>query len=260
MGAAELDMYIKDDHELAAKIATDTGRILATLKSSEVLYGDVLGNAADAVAQQFIAHALRCHRPDDAVLSEEAPPDLRRLDSRRVWIVDPLDGTREYSEPGSRADWAVHIALCIDGIPAAAAVALPAEGMTYHTGTKYQNAPARSQKPSILVSRTRPTELAAKVANAVNAELVALGSAGAKAMAVLRGEADAYLAFGAMAEWDSCAPAAVCAAAGLHVSRADGTPLVFNKKHPRTDDLVICTTEIAPMLLAAIAAHKRNGP
>jgi 3'(2'), 5'-bisphosphate nucleotidase len=249
-------MSFEDDHQLAMHIANDAGRLLMALKASAVLSNGALGDAADAVAQQFIDRAIRLHRPSDAILSEEAPPDERRLQQRRVWIVDPLDGTREYSESGNRNDWAVHVALCVDGIPTAAAVSLPAQGVTYNTGSATRYSVNEKQALRIVVSRTRPTAFAASVAMTLGADLIRMGSAGAKGMAVLRGDADAYLAIGEMAEWDSCAPAAVCTAAGLHVSRIDGTPLAFNQALPRTPDLVICRPAIAEALLAAIAIER----
>jgi 3'(2'), 5'-bisphosphate nucleotidase len=249
-------MNFDDDHQLAMQIAADAGRLLVALKGNSILANRMLGDVADAVAQQFIERSLRCHRPADAILSEEAPPDLRRLGCRRVWIVDPLDGTREYSEPGDRTDWAVHVALCTDGMPTAGAVALPAQGITYHTGNATRPVIGMEKALRIVVSRTRPTAFAARVAASIGAELITMGSAGAKAMAVVRGDADAYLATGEMAEWDSAAPVAVSTAAGLHVSRIDGTPLAFNQAVPRTPDLLICRPDLAAMLLAAITTAR----
>jgi 3'(2'), 5'-bisphosphate nucleotidase len=193
---------------------------------------------------------LRRERPDDAILSEEEAPDLARLQHRRVWLVDPLDGTREYGE--RRADWAVHVALSIDGRIADGAVAQPALNQCVCTARPPALMPEAAPL-RILVSRSRPAACAETLATAIGAVLVPMGSAGAKTLAVLRGEADVYLHQGDMHEWDSGAPAAVAQAAGLWVSRVDGRPLVFNQPTPLTPDILICHRARAPALLAAIA-------
>jgi len=191
-------------------------------------------------------HELRTARPDDAILSEEEKDNVIRCDSSRAWIVDPLDGTREYSE--GRSDWAVHVALAIDGVPTVGAVALPGLGLTLTSGAPKPLEPA-NLPPKMLVSRTRPAAEAVFVAAKIGAELLAMGSAGAKAMAVVRGEADIYLHTGGQYEWDNCAPVAVAKAAGLHVSRADGSPLVYNCANPYLPDLLICRAEFADEVL-----------
>jgi 3'(2'), 5'-bisphosphate nucleotidase len=194
--------------------------------------------------------ALRRERPDDAILSEEEADDRSRLTARRVWLVDPLDGTREYGE--RRDDWAVHVALSIDGRIADGAVAQPALGQCFCTAHPPALQPVH-RPLRIAVSRSRPASVAAQLAAAIGAELVPMGSAGVKTLAVLRGEADAYLHQGDMYEWDSGAPAAVAQAAGLSVSHLDGRPLAFNQARPITPDVLVCVPEVQAELLAAVA-------
>jgi 3'(2'), 5'-bisphosphate nucleotidase len=210
-----------------------------------------VGDAGDRLAHNLIVALLASERPDDAILSEEGRDDLGRLEVERVWIVDPLDGTREFSEPG-RSDWAVHVALAIDGTVAAGAVALPARGITL--GTDPAPAPPASWggPPRLVVSRTRPLHQALRIRDALDGEVIPLGSAGAKAMAVVLGEADVYAHAGGQYEWDNAAPAAVAAAAGLHVSRLDGSPLVYNRRDPWLPDLLICRQELVDDVLAAL--------
>ena len=245
-----------DDHGLAAHLAERAGGLLVALR--ERLVGErapaaVLRAEGDRQSQELLASGLAQARPGDAVLSEEAADDRARLDARRVWVIDPLDGTREFSEPG-RTDWAVHVALVVDERPAAGAVALPALGLTLSTLRPPRLPAARGGPPRLVVSRSRPPRQATTVADALGAELVPLGSAGAKAMAVVRGDADAYVHAGGQYEWDSCAPAAVAMAAGCSVSRLDGTPLRYNQPDPYLPDLVVCRPELAPAVLAALAA------
>jgi 3'(2'), 5'-bisphosphate nucleotidase len=237
------------DVELARHIAGVAGRILLELQQSGLFEGKALGKAGDRTANAFIMEALQAQRPNDAVLSEEEKDNAERLTASRVWIVDPLDGTREYGE--ARTDWAVHIALSIDGAPSIGAVALPGLDLTLCSGNP-QTVPPAPKKLRMLVSRTRPAAEAVAVAEALNAELVPMGSAGAKAMAVVRGEADIYLHSGGQYEWDNCAPAAVALAAGLHVSRADGTPLHYNNADTYLPDLLICRKEHAAPVLQAL--------
>jgi 3'(2'), 5'-bisphosphate nucleotidase len=239
-----------DDAALARRIATSAGKLLVELQASELFSGKELGRAGDHIANAFIMAAPRANRPDDAILSEEEANDLGRCSVSRVWIVDPLDGTREYSE--RRADWAVHVALAIDGIPAAGAVALPAVPVTLCTGAPPACGPG-GERLRMLVSRTRPAAEALAVAQKLGAELVPMGSAGAKAMAVVRGDADIYLHTGGQFEWDNCAPAAVAIAAGLHVSRVDGTPLAYNAQKPYLPDLLVCRKELAERVLNLLA-------
>jgi len=238
-----------NDVELARHIADTAGRILLELQQSGLFEGKTLGKAGDRTANAFIIEALKTNRPDDAVLSEEEKDNSERLSASRVWIVDPLDGTREYGE--ARTDWAVHIALSIDGEPSIGAVALPGLALTLCSGNP-QVVPPAPKKLRMLVSRTRPAAEAVAVAKALDAELVPMGSAGAKAMAVVRGEADIYLHSGGQYEWYNCAPAAVAIAAGLHVSRADGTPLRYNNADTYLPDLLICRKEHAARVLTAM--------
>ena len=236
------------DGELAAHLAETAGRILLAVRDSGLLPGKALGVAGDQTANQFLCHALRAQRPDDGLLSEEEKDNAERLARSRVWIVDPVDGTREYGE--AREDWAVHVGLAIDGVATVGAVALPGLGLVLRSD-RPQPLPPGNQPPRMLVSRTRPAREAVEVAEQIGAELLARGSAGAKAMAVVRGEADSYLHTGGQYEWDNCAPAAVAAAHGLHVSRADGSPLVYNCENSYLPDLLICRPEYAEQVLAA---------
>lgn len=217
------------------------------------IVGHMLGSVGDLEANKVLVEALAAERPDDAVLSEEvferASATQQRVAARRVWIVDPLDGTREFGTPG-RSDWAVHVALSVDGVPAAGAVALPAHGLVLST-PEPASAPRLDGPVRIVVSRTRPPEFAYRAAHALDAEMVPMGSAGAKAMAVVLGDADAYIHAGGQYEWDSCAPAAVAAAAGLWCSRLDGSPLRYNRPDPYLPDLVICRPELADTILTA---------
>ena len=207
-----------------------------------------IGDAGDLFAHRFIVHRIAERFPDDAVLSEEGRDDPRRLTSPRTWIVDPLDGTREYSEV-PRTDWAVHVALAIDGRVVAGAVALPARGLTLATGSALPAPQAALARPRIVVSRTRPTEHALRLAEQLDGELLPMGSAGAKAMAIVLGEADVYAHSGGQYEWDSAAPVAVAAAAGLHVSRLDGSPLIYNRPDPWLPDVLICRPELAASVI-----------
>jgi 3'(2'), 5'-bisphosphate nucleotidase len=238
-----------DDAQLAAHLAGAAGKLLVALEQDGLIDGKALGAAGDAVAHEYLVRALAAQRPDDGLLSEEGAADPARLAKNRVWIVDPLDGTREYSE--RRTDWAVHVALCVGGEAAIGAVALPGLGLVLGTADPLL-APAPPGPVKIVVSRTRPPEEATRVAVAMGAELVGMGSAGAKAMAVVRGEAHAYIHSGGQYEWDSAAPAAVAAACGLHVSRIDGSPLVYNRPDPYLPDLIVCRPEIAEAVLRAI--------
>jgi 3'(2'), 5'-bisphosphate nucleotidase len=237
------------DADLAAHLAEQAGRILLQVRASGMFSGKALGQAGDKTANEFLCHALREQRPDDGLLSEESKDTPERLSKSRVWIVDPVDGTREYGE--ERSDWAVHVALAIDGVPAIGAVALPGIGLVLRTD-KPQMVPPAPSRLRMVVSRTRPAPEAMRVAEKLGAELVEMGSAGAKAMAVIRGEADIYLHTGGQYEWDSCAPAAVALAHGLHASRVDGSPLVYNQRDVSMPDLLICRKEHARAVLDAI--------
>ncbi|GAA4486451.1 3'(2'),5'-bisphosphate nucleotidase CysQ [Rhodococcus olei] len=237
----------RSDGRSAAEIATAAGELLlarrAELQRAGADPADVR-REGDRVGHDFLVAALARRHPSDAVLSEEGADDLRRLTADRVWIVDPLDGTREFGEPG-RTDWAVHVALVEHGELVAGAVAMPALGVTYSTsGAPTPPAPSGGA-PKVVVSRTRRPEPVMAMAAALGAELVEMGSAGAKAMAVVRGDVDVYAHAGGQYEWDSAAPVAVARAAGLHVSRIDGSDPIYNQANPWLPDLLICRPELA---------------
>ncbi len=243
-----------DDHALAAHVAHEAGRLLLALRADADTEGfdpDRLRKEGDQRANRLILELLAAARAGDAVLSEESADDERRLAAERVWIVDPLDGTREFAEPG-RTDWAVHVALVIDGADLIGAVALPAEGLVLATRPAPPLPSSRQGPLRVVTSRTRMPAAASKVAEALDAELVPLGSAGVKTMAVVRGEVDVYAHAGGMYQWDSAAPVAVAAAAGLHVSRIDGSPLVYNGPEAWLPDLLVCRPELATACLEAL--------
>jgi 3'(2'), 5'-bisphosphate nucleotidase len=246
-GPAAHPLVTGSDHEAAARLATVAGEVLRAVRR-EGLEGAALKAAGDRASHEFLMAQLQARFPHDAVLSEEGRDDPARHHRDRVWIVDPLDGTREFSEP-PRTDWAVHVALVIEGAVVAGAVALPALGATLSTARPPVVPPAPRRPPRVLVSRTRPTEHARRLARHLGGELVAMGSAGAKAMSVVRGEADVYAHSGGQYEWDSAAPVAVAAAAGLHVSRLDGSPLRYNQPDPWLPDVLICRPELAPAIV-----------
>jgi 3'(2'), 5'-bisphosphate nucleotidase len=246
-----------EDHSLAARLATEAGKLLVRLRAELVARGapsDELRAEGDRQSHELLMDALAKAAPDDAVLSEEGVADPARLNAARTWIVDPLDGTREYGEP-PRDDWAVHVALVVDGTPVVGAVALPALGMTLATPDP---APARrppsDRPPRIVVSRTRPPADAQHLAEALGGELVPMGSAGAKAMAVVRGAVDVYAHRGGQYEWDSAAPVAVAAAAGLHVSRVDGRALRYNNADPYLPDLLVCRLDLAARVIEVLSS------
>lgn len=225
------------DAELAAQLAEHAGKLLMQVRASGLIADNkALGKAGDATANQFLVHAIRAMRPEDGLLSEESKDDGARLSQRRVWIVDPVDGTREYGE--GRADWAVHVGLAIDGVAQVGAVALPGAGVVLRSD-RPSPLPAAGSPLRLVVSRTRPAREAVEVARRLGAELVPMGSSGAKAMAIVRGEADVYLHSGGQYEWDSAAPVAVARAHGLWCSRIDGSPLVYNNKDVYLPDLLI---------------------
>jgi 3'(2'), 5'-bisphosphate nucleotidase len=238
-----------NDHELAARVAAAAADLLLQLRAHGASKDD-----GDRESNDLILMMLGDARPEDAILSEESRDDPVRLERERVWIVDPLDGTREFGEPG-RTDWAVHIALVVNGVPDACAVALPAQGKAVlSTAEPPSLAPPHDGKLRLLVSRTRPPDLAAYLAVRLDAELVPLGSAGAKAMAVVQGHADVYAHSGGQYEWDSAAPVGVARAAGCHCSRLDGAPLVYNRPDPYLPDLLVCRPELADAVLSSVAA------
>lgn len=280
-----------DDHELAAALAGEAGRLLLTVRAETGFAdGRALKDAGDLRSHEFLMAELARLRPGDSVLSEEGADTLVdpvRLSADRVWIIDPLDGTREFSEEG-RTDWAVHVALWERGRLAAGAVALPAQDRTLHTtatgGAVVTTTPAMGQAAStaapleasttplplpplepgrirIAVSRTRPPALLERLAVNLDAEveLVPLGSAGAKICAVLTGDVDAYVHAGGQYEWDSAAPVAVALATGAHASRIDGAEPVYNQKDPSLPDILVCHRDLGPVLLAAIRAAEDAG-
>ncbi len=250
------DRATSADHQLATEVATRAGELLVELRAKLVadgVDGRSLKDEGDRQAHLLIVDALAERvAAGDALLSEEGRDDARRLAAGRVWIVDPLDGTREFGEP-PRTDWAVHVALVVAGTPVAGAVALPALGLTLSTEPAPPPPPAVDGPPRVIVSRTRPPAAATWLAERLGGVLVEMGSAGAKAMAVVRGEADVYAHSGGQYEWDSCAPVAVAAAAGLHVSRLDGSPMRYNNADPYLPDLLICRPELAAASLRALA-------
>lgn len=237
------------DAALAAAIADEAGGLLRRIRDERSETGKALGDRGDREANKLILARLAAERPEDFVLSEESLDDRRRCSARRVWIVDPLDGTQEYAH--GLNDWAVHIGLAVDGRPAAGAVAVPALGRVWCTDHAHAATPPPA-RPRVVVSRTRCPEIARRVGEALNAELIAMGSAGAKTMAVVDGRADIYLHAGGQYEWDNCAPAAVALAAGLHASRIDGAPLRYNCVDPLLPDLLICRPELAGQVIGIV--------
>jgi 3'(2'), 5'-bisphosphate nucleotidase len=244
------------DAALAADIAAEAGELLLELRRQVGYYDPYeLGDEGDRQANALILRRLREARPNDAVLSEEAADDLARLRAERVWIVDPVDGTREFSLAG-REDWAVHIALWqreADGLTDAV-VGLPARGEVYRTDTVTPPGPRRPGPIRVTASSNRPPPVLWQLRDRLGVETVRIGSAGAKAMAVVRGDVDAYIHAGGQWEWDSAAPAGVVRAAGLHASRLDGSPLVYNRADPYLPDLLFCRPELTEVLLDVILA------
>lgn len=233
------------DAHLARTIAYAAGNLLLEIQAD-----GADGARGDREANSLILDMLRRERPNDAILSEESTDDLARLRQSRVWIVDPLDGTREFAE--GREDWAVHIGLAVDGIASVGAVALPRQAVTIATDAP-PPLPDPATVPRMLVSRSRPSDLCAAVARALPAHTIGMGSAGAKAMAVVQGKAEIYLHSGGQHQWDNCAPVAVAIAAGLHASRIDGSPLVYNAADTNLPDLLICRPELAKTILSLVA-------
>jgi 3'(2'), 5'-bisphosphate nucleotidase len=243
------------DAALASALAAEAGELLLGLREHGDRTQEELRAQGDAASQELLSRRLGEERPDDAVLSEEAKDSPARLSARRVWIIDPLDGTREYGE--GRADWAVHVALWENGELAAGAVAIPAEGLVLDTANPLAR-PAAADRLRLAVSRTRPPEFVTALAEVLDAELVPMGSAGVKATAVLRGQVDAYVHAGGQYEWDSAAPVAVARAAGLHTSRVDGSPLQYNRPDPLLPDLVVALPEVAERVLVAVSAIQQR--
>lgn len=242
------------DHEFAAWLADRAGEVLLQVRERG-LEGRELKDAGDAAAQELIAGLLAEHRPEDAVLSEEAEDDKARLQADRVWIIDPLDGTREFSEP-PRDDWAVHVALWERGELTVGAVAQPALGETFATAAPPVVPPSTADRPRIAVSRSRPPKFVEEMAQEMGAELVPMGSAGVKVLSVVRDVSDAYVHAGGQYQWDNAAPVAVARAAGLHCSRVDGSPLVYNEEDTSLPDLIVCRPELAEQIIDFV---RRNG-
>ncbi|HET7068244.1 MAG TPA: 3'(2'),5'-bisphosphate nucleotidase CysQ [Nocardioides sp.] len=242
-----------DDHELAAWLATTAGERLLEVRESGVT-GRELKDAGDRAAHELLVELLARHRPGDAVLSEEGADDKRRLSASRVWIVDPLDGTREFSEP-PRDDWAVHVALWEDGDLTAGAVAQPALHETYSTARPSLVPERSSTRPRIAVSRTRPPAFVEALAREIDADLVPMGSAGVKVISVVRDVTDAYVHAGGQFEWDNAAPVAVARAAGLFCSRVDGSELRYNQEDVSLPDLVVCRPELSAQILEFVRRH-----
>ena len=252
------------DAALAAEVAAEAGELLLAMREQIGFYDPYdLGDAGDKRANTLILDRLHRERPHDAVLSEEAVDDVSRVDADRVWIVDPVDGTHEYSMPG-RADWAVHIALWQrssgphGGGLTDAAVALPARGEVYRTDTVTPPPPRADGPIRITASSNRPPAVLWWLRDHLDIQLVRIGSAGAKAMAVVRGDVDAYVHAGGQWEWDSAAPAGVLWAAGMHASRIDGSPLIYNRRDPYLPDLLMCRPELAEVLLDTILSARRR--
>jgi len=241
-----------DDHALAADIAREAGALLVELQAQNATKDE-----GDRLSNDLILARLAAARPGDAILSEESKDSAVRLERERVWIVDPLDGTREWGE--GRTDWAVHVALACNGIPEVASVALPGQGQLLSTAAPPPPPAAGTGPIRLLVSRTRPPAIAEYLADVLGAELVPLGSAGAKAMAVVLGDADVYAHSGGQYEWDSAAPVGVATAAGCHCSRLDGAPLVYNQPDPYLPDLLVCRADLAATVLAAVRAAPQLG-
>ena len=232
----------------------EAGHLLLRLRRTLPASGDgsaAIGADGDRRSNDLLLSMLSSRFPEDAIVSEESADNRRRPPRRRAWIIDPLDGTREFGEPG-RADWAVHVALVVDGVPVAGAVALPARGITLSTARPIEPASRGAGPIRLLVSRSRPPALVRPLAERLGATVVPMGSAGAKAMAVVLGEADVFVHAGGQYEWDTAAPVAVCLAAGLHASRIDGTPLRYNRPDPWLPDVLICTSELAEPVLGAL--------
>ena len=241
-------MDLTADADFAAKLAEQAGKLLLTVRSSSRLTAKALGQEGDKISHEFLVAALKAERPDDLIRSEEGEEAALPIRRSRLWIVDPLDGTREYSE--GRDDWAVHVGLSVDGFPAAGAVALPGRNEVYSSSDPTYSK-LTGGVPRMVISRSRPSAECLRVSTALEAEVIEMGSAGAKAMAVIRGDADIYLHSGGQYEWDSCAPAAVAVARGLHVSRACGAPIVYGASDPWLPDLLICHPDWRERVLSA---------
>jgi 3'(2'), 5'-bisphosphate nucleotidase len=245
---------VQNDHELAAELATEAGQLLLKVRSQFAeAEPSVRKDEGDQRSHELLMAALRAARPNDAILSEEGKDGSERLSAARTWIIDPLDGTREFGEI-PRTDWAVHVALVENGQPTAGAVALPALDTTLRTGSDLVLPEPAGGRVRVIASRSRPGPAAEAVCEAIDGEMLFMGSAGAKAMAVVCGEADIYAHTGGQYEWDSCAPVAVAQSAGFHASRIDGSPLIYNNADPYLPDLLICRPDLAEAAISAVKA------
>ena len=245
-----------NDATLAQRLAQGTGEILKGVRNVGLLRGTELGKAGDALAQDWIARSLVQHRPNDAMLSEEAEDDLARQDNSRVWIIDPLDGTREYA--GGRQDWAVHIALVENGKIIEAAVGMPDLGHVFSSSEVRAVEGARTNR--LVISQNTTPAIAEFIAEDLGMELVTMGSCGAKAVSVILGDNDVYVHAGGQYEWDNAAPVGIAQAAGLHTSRLDGTDLCYNCESPYLPDLVISRPDMADEILSSAAKfHDKHG-
>lgn len=255
----EAGTYGPSDERLARSLASEAGAALLELRRKAFANGvdeKALMEEGDRLSNELLLGGLAAQAAaGDAILSEESKDSSARLQSSRVWIIDPLDGTREFAVEG-RTDWAVHVSLAVDGYPRVGAVALPALGKVLSTDHVPDIAPRTDSDIEMLVSRTRPPDLASWLAREFGWKLLSMGSAGAKAMAVLRGEADLYLHAGGQYEWDSCAPAAVVLAAGFHASRLDGSALRYNQPDPYLPDILVCRPELSELALTAVASYR----
>ena len=250
----------EDDHLLAANLAESAGRMLVDCRSGaagQLLGGSSLAHEGDQRAHLHLLTRLQEARPDDAVLSEEGADDAQRLDSSRLWVIDPLDGSRDYGFGND--EWAVHVGLVEDGKIVAGAVALSALDLLFHTGEGEgpacavdENNPNR--RPVIVTARSRVNAEGMLLAHELGADVFACGSAGVKAMLVVNGTADAYVHASPLYEWDVCAPAAVAQSAGLHVSDAAGDPLVFNQARPVVNSFLVCRPELVDDILSALSS------
>ncbi len=253
---------MKSDSDLAAELARNAGELLLRLRQQHG--SSISGAIGDAESNSYLLQQLALHRPADLVLSEEAADDPRRLAADRVWIIDPLDGTREFAEQNPegawRSDFAVHVALWTrkDDL-VAGAVALPARGELYRSDEPSVVPSVATSRPlRVAVSRSRPPRQLSEVRKQVDVELVPMGSAGVKVVSVVSGETDVYIHSGGQYEWDSAAPVAIALAAGLHASRLDGSPLVYNRTNPWLPDLLVCHKDSADRLLAVLANIEGN--
>lgn len=254
-------MTCRDDHQAAVDLAEAAGTTLIELRrtlQADGVPGAEAKDQGDQASQSVLMRLLGEQFPEDAVLSEEGADSTARLSADRVWIIDPLDGTREFSEY-ERDDWAVHVALWERGELVAGAVALPARGVTYSTAGNRLAEPRGSGPIRLAVSRSRPPAFVNQLAEELGAELVPMGSAGVKAMSVVAGQADAYVHAGGQYEWDSAAPVTVARAAGLHTSRIDGSPLAYNSGHPWLPDLLVCRRELTSQILETIRTVSVEG-